>query len=389
MSMGEIARGLRALVGASLAVAVCLGTASGANAKAWRTQTLNRPGGSLQAVSCPSARLCMAVGMVDARRARAPASRAVTLAELWSGSRWRRLSTRNGLASSDTELTGVSCSSRTACTAVGFARARPAVTTEPFVERWDGLRWSIQRTPPVADGFFNAVSCAAADACTAVGGLGSYPNNEKAALIERWNGSRWRIQRLPAMARPAVSETLTAVSCPAPQGCMAVGAAFDQSEGSQLVALGGSGPVWTNRLQQRGFNFDFLNGVSCVSSRRCFAVGGGFERDGSTSWSTSTSWNGTRWSPVRDATIPNVLQGVSCRSAKACTAVGGTDGLHVGGFAGRWNGQRWASVDTVSSSFNAELNGDSCPSTTRCVAVGRTVRGSSLELPLVAVRGAF
>ena len=96
MSMGEIARGLRALVGVSLAVAVCLGTASGANAKAWRTRTLNRPGGSLQAVSCPSARLCMAVGMVDEPRALAPASRAVTLAELWRGSRWHRLSTRNG-----------------------------------------------------------------------------------------------------------------------------------------------------------------------------------------------------------------------------------------------------------------------------------------------------
>ena len=70
--MGEIARGLRALVGVSLAVAACLGTASAANAKAWRTQTLDRPGGSLQAVSCPSARLCMAVGMVD-QRARAGA----------------------------------------------------------------------------------------------------------------------------------------------------------------------------------------------------------------------------------------------------------------------------------------------------------------------------
>ena len=60
---------------------------------------------------------------------------------------------------------------------------------------------------------------------------------------------------------------------------------------------------------------------------------------------------------------PTSSQGVSCRSAKACTAVGGTDGLRVGGFAGRWNGRRWSSVDTVSSSFNAELNGDSCPST--------------------------
>lgn len=68
-------------------------------------------------------------------------------------------------------LFGVSCTSDTACTAVGGYRDSSNVA-RTLVERWDGTSWTIQSSPtPSNVGFssFFEVSCTSATACTAVG----------------------------------------------------------------------------------------------------------------------------------------------------------------------------------------------------------------------------
>ena len=103
----------------------------------------------------------------------------------WNGTRWRSQAISGQFTKPP--LTGVSCSSATACTAVGGQDA-PA---QGLAERWDGRTWSLQhlRLPATAHAItMTAVSCPAANACTAVGFAGTL------TLAEHWNGHSWAIQ---------------------------------------------------------------------------------------------------------------------------------------------------------------------------------------------------
>jgi hypothetical protein len=76
----------------------------------------------------------------------------------------------------------------------------------------------------------DGVACASQDACTAVGG-GSF----RGAFAERWNGTRWSRQQT---RRPigATKPSLSAVSCPSPTTCVAIGS-YTDSTGQQRVLV--------------------------------------------------------------------------------------------------------------------------------------------------------
>lgn len=89
-------------------------------------------------------------------------------------------------------LQAVSCTSSTACTAVGYSR-----TNQAFAERWDGRNWLAQTTPDLSDTgdkrSLNDVSCTSDRFCTAVGGIWDFSNGGDGyyPLVERWDGARW------------------------------------------------------------------------------------------------------------------------------------------------------------------------------------------------------
>jgi hypothetical protein len=64
--------------------------------------------------------------------------------ESWDGSSWRAPRVPTPAHATKAELLGVSCSSSTACTAVGDSTA--GSTTSTLAERWNGSSWSIQVT---------------------------------------------------------------------------------------------------------------------------------------------------------------------------------------------------------------------------------------------------
>jgi hypothetical protein len=194
--------------------------------RTWRAEPLlvPRPAPqnlSLRGVCCTSARFCMAVG--DCSRGAgarpSPAFRDRTLAEAWDGSRWRIVHTPS--PSRESELRGVSCTSPTACTAVGSS----AAGRWALAERWNGRRWAIQRTPDVSRiGYtaLTAVSCASPTDCAAVG---TYDGGAL-GIAERWNGTRWAIQRLPTPPGAPGEAPLVvpvSVSCTSATACMTVG----------------------------------------------------------------------------------------------------------------------------------------------------------------------
>jgi hypothetical protein len=298
------------------------------------------PTGVLFATSCSSATACTAVGYYVNN-----IGTQVTLAEAWNGSAWRIQSTPNPSGATASYLWGVSCTSATACTAVGhYTDSNGSELT--LAERWNGTTWTIQPTP--GEGRFNSVSCTSTMACTAVGG----------ALAERWNGSTWTIQ-----TTPSGTGTLNGVSCTTTTACMAVG----WSAGGPLAEVW-DGNTWTIRPTPSGTGT--LNGVSCTSATACTAVGNSTDSNGY--HPLAERWDGTSWTTQAISNLyGGYLYGVSCASATACAAVGSDASVTLA-----WNGSTWT---LHTSPSDGSLNGVSCTSTTACTAVGDSAIGPLAE----------
>jgi hypothetical protein len=307
---------------AAFLAAVVLGVAVTPAAVAQAKPPASHPAiaSELWGVSCASASACIAVGDEVTG-----ASAQVALAERWTGTAWTVQSTPTPSGAMASYLDGVSCTSTSACTAVGHY-VSSAGASVPLAERWNGTSWAVQATPNQSGAtatFLDAVSCASASACTAIGyyltGAGAFQT-----LAEAWNGTSWAIQATPA-----------------PTG-----------------STGG-----------------FLLGVSCTAAAACTATG--YFTTASTSLTLAERWNGTAWSIQSSATpsgsTGSQLYGVSCTSDAACTAVGNYDtATGVRALAERWNGIAWSvqSVAAPSDATAGYLNAVSCTAAAACTGVG-------------------
>ena len=180
------------------------------NGRQWAVQSLppaGDPGGDLSAVSCPSKLTCTAAGYYEGTSDEGPGTAPLAMRQD-SGS-WVVEPTPGDAGENVTSgLTAVSCPTLSTCTAVGENSGGG-----PLAMRWDGTKW---RTQTAADELgllgFNGVSCTSATACTAIGG--SYG--------QRWNGRKWILHRIAKPAR-ARGFNLSAVSCSSARRCTAVG----------------------------------------------------------------------------------------------------------------------------------------------------------------------
>ena len=87
--------------------------------------------------------------------------------------------------------------------------------------------WQVANSPDstVPGGRIESVSCSSASACTAVGS-DLEADGLNVTLAERWNGKSWKRQPTPNPAEdtgPDVRPKLLGVSCPAASFCLAVG----------------------------------------------------------------------------------------------------------------------------------------------------------------------
>ncbi len=235
------------------------------NGATWSIEHTPTMGGywnELDAVSCPTATWCVGVGWHQGL------TRDVPLVETWNGRAWS-LATVPATTGQD-QLTGVSCTSRSFCAAVGFEGAQTlALTTS-------GGRWTIVASPSPAgaDDVLNAVACASATSCVAVGSTqSSAPTNPESPLVESFDGTAWAVAVSPTV--PAQG-TLSGVDCTAPEACVAVGA--KQAAGSLTTTtfaarlhLG----AWTVNGSPNvpGWLDDALVAVSCTTATSCEAVG--------------------------------------------------------------------------------------------------------------------
>ncbi len=255
--------------------------------------------------------------------------------------------------------------------------------------------WTIQPTPNPSgsqSSQFQDISCTSATACTAVGYYAPSSGPVAQTLIESWDGNTWSIQPSPNASGPAgnLVSYLQGVSCTSASSCMAVGNS-DDSSGVQTLAESWNGSTWTivPTPNPSGSTISFLLGVSCFSSTNCFAVGYQ-SATGATTETLAEHWDGTSWSvqttPDKNDSTSDRLAGISCASAARCSAVGeyqdssGVENTMVE----HWNGSSWLiqpSPNPSGSVFN-ELGGISCITATNCVAVGAAETASHTQVSL-------
>jgi len=268
---------------------------------------------TLSAVSCSSMSACTAVGSSNALGDSLP------LVELWNGSQWSLESAPNPAGMSHVQLDAVSCPTARTCIAVGSGGFRNQ--TVLVAERWNGLSWSAQTLPAGGSdgngGPLTGVSCVSTATCLAVG------YNNRGPLSLGWNGIRWVSQGRPISTDPS---EFSDVSCSSSSSCIAVGAQDDGlTLAERWNGSGWSVEPTPALIDRRHGGTSSLDAVSCVSARFCVAVGS-ITPPGSSSPTkvVAETWNGADW--VADKGVSTVglpyLSAVSCASDNACTAVG-------------------------------------------------------------------
>ena len=145
-----------------------------------------------QGISCPTARLCIAVGNTEDNTAHEYYH---AFAEVWSNGKWH-VSTLRKVPSL---FLGVSCPARNRCYASGYTFPTPTTYSRPLIETWNGRTWATQHTvqapAPRSGGALMHVSCASRSDCEAVGyGFNPSASNTTQTLAEKWTGSHWTLQ---------------------------------------------------------------------------------------------------------------------------------------------------------------------------------------------------
>jgi hypothetical protein len=381
-------------------VAASAGASPAVASSGWTVQPSpnGATGNSLFGVSCPSQTYCSAVGGFINSSGLQEA-----LAEQWNGSFTAPVWTVTPIQAdpkTNNYLSGVSCTSSTACMAVGIDNGAP------LAERWDGTRWTITPNPSgVASGSLSGVSCPTIKACMAVG------IDNGAPLAEWWNGGVWTIQP-PLSPATSMGGVLSGVSCTSATLCIAVGDwlrpyCFYIHNRISPVCVGSPstlGETWMDPAGQGNGAWSIqptpspksatlqgksvLTGVSCISSTACTAAG---YYIGPVQGATlAENWNGDHWYQPQPAGIyPGMpiiygwtgLYGVSCTAA-ACTAVGRGGGVGLVEVSAQpWSDTVWT-VQPSPSLASSVLSAVSCPSTSSCIAVGSYVSASGVQVTL-------
>jgi subtilisin family serine protease/streptogramin lyase len=283
-------------------------------------------------VSCSSATACMVVGWKNS------AGYPVLASERWDGAKWHYEEVpmpENHYAGASEDVGDVSCVSASFCFLVGgyWLEVEKNGNWKPriLIEQWNGSKWSYVSAPtPQPEKlpmFLRAVFCYSTTRCMAVGEKAQIAEGItfKAPLTMSWDGSSWKIIEIPdyGYAEKYIDSSLTGVSCPVEEGCVAVGE-WEVHPGF----AGGAGGI-------------------------------------------STTWNDTGWRALRKAS--RRFGGLSCATASFCESVRGNHAMH-------WDGAGWTIQlpQPPKPNWKRSLFNVSCPSTGGCLATGTEIEEALL-----------
>ncbi len=325
------------------------------------------PVNSLTGLDCADASTCVAVGSTVGG-AGAPNGAAV-IATADGGARWKS----QVIPPTVGYLSGVSCSDRRHCTAVGQASQTSNGQGVIIATSNGGATWTASPTPPgILD--VTAVACRPDFRCVATGTVAT----GVVALVSASANSGW-VQRA---SFPAGVSDATAVTCPDDRHCWATANTpvdVDHVTGAVVVTTDG-GSAWATLPVPKGTGA--LDGISCMDGA---GNGGGALPDTSPTTTPATGptapGTGTSTAPTAPAGVPGVHCVVVGTTAGSLSASRTGHGLVLTTATG---GAGWS--DQPVPAMAAALTGVACTSVDTCVAVGSSV-ASTPQAGVVVLTG--
>jgi hypothetical protein len=289
------------------------------------------------------------------------------------------------------EPDAVSCWQPSHCVAVG-AYADTSNGAHGLLLTGAGGSWTAAKGPLPAGAtdpgsYLTGVSCLSSAVCVAVGGYTDKSRHGYGWLLTR-SGTSWTPARapLPANAEAGPFSSLAGVSCPSPSACVAVGFYRDKRGAGEGLILTRSGATWTPTQAPLPASAASdpsvqLTAVSCPSPATCVAVGDYSDKSGNDNAGMVLVRSGGRWTaaelPLPPKATGTELTGVSCSTAASCVAVGvywddraGGHGLLLTLSGGAWKAAQAPVPPNAGTFTNAWAFGASCSSPQSCVAVG-------------------
>ena len=313
----------------------------------------------------------------------------------------------------------LTCPSAGSCVAVGNY-VDSSGYLQGQIETLSGGTWTVATAPltglnPIANVnpnvYFYALSCPTTGSCVAVGSYADASYNQQ-GLIETLTGGIWTATTAPLGGLSPVASTdptvsLTGLSCPAIDSCVAVGMYTDTSVSYDGLIEALAGGSWTatsaplGGLSSAVTPRSLLLGVACSSTGSC--VAGGQYQDNSNDYQglietlASGSWTATSaplggLSSAASTDPGGLLRSVSCPSTGSCVAVGqynassSTQGLIETLTGGIWTATT-APLGGLSPAAGSPpvdpLATLSCAATGSCVAVGMYTDASDNQQGLI------
>ncbi len=251
--------------------------------------------------------------------------------------------------STTSDLDGVSCTTATSCTAVGYTE-ESGVSHAITVPITKGVIGTPQTVPTASN--LNGITCTSTASCVAVGKRVTSGVPE-GIVVPITQGHVGKPQFVPQVAN------LAGVTCPSSTVCFAVG----KSTGGDgtLVQMNSSATKLTVKTVP---NTEALLAVTCSRASKCVAVG----RSGHQNGAVISVINGAA-QLTQEVPETEVLRGVACAAANSCEAVGTAVGPHNA-----------AAIVLVSHGLYKPVHvfehagpeaGLACVNTTACFAVGQ------------------
>lgn len=326
------------------------GAASAATAPSFRL-VAHEPAARIASIACSSATECLAAG---------------SNGTLWTSSssarRWRKV----GGVTLPRTPNAASCAPDGACVVIADSGNAGAA-----VRRADG-RWRLVDMPrprgSSSDYAFDDVSCPRSDWCIAVGSAiprGGEPGDQ-IPVAEVWNGHAWHGKYVPE--NNSTDTALWSVSCWAPRGCAAVGAALIcRCTAYAGVAYRLEHGVWSGDPLPRPVSgrTPFPEAIACWGVSRCM-ISGTVKR---TPVGFRLSRHGYRTFASRPAVFRPYLGSIACHSATDCVMGGTGDGSAQDPtpLAAHWDGRAWTRMG-LEGSRQGEITGLTCPPRAACLA---------------------
>jgi hypothetical protein len=420
-----IAVALSALVPAATATAATA-TATAAPAKTatrWRAAEVRSPSGgsygNLAAVTCTGAHSCVAGGSYYSAASRnALAMIGADSRGKWAVQRSIRLPANALRTLQSATVASIACPASTACVAVGSDNT--AAGLGGFIATGHGNTWGRAISPAwpkgtavPAVGYLTGVSCTGRGTCVAVGGYDARGSRQEPLVVIE-SGGHWRRAtaiRAPSNAGANPVAHLTAVSCPKAGDCVAVGTYMTKSSQGEAMAVAQGKRGWGQATEiqlppVKVEPFAELFSISCVKPGTCEAVGT-YATPSNVNLALAVGESGGHWRRgVNLSALPlgaaggsganSVLNGVTCTAITSCLAVGeytdkqgGLLGMLFIDARGKWGRAAEVGPPAGSAAGSAQqeyLFGIACRGGA-CTAVGNYVSKSHVGQAMAATGG--